>query len=495
MNMQGKPMFILPAALPMATTARSQGTPIIDGTDRPGEGSQAGSFADHARRDDDAGEARRHATEGEDSSAAPPPGRDAPALAPRSDAAAAPAEDESQPPRRAEFATAGSARDGVSDTAERGAPQGEGARMPSAGTALATTRDAMFTAAPNGAATGDTAAGTGKDPTRHGITHNPAEGASGIRNQSVHRERPDATPFTMSSSAQRMVMGEQSSRPGTVASPQPTPEPARTGRIDAVTITQPVPEPTRPETPQRASPLLHSGFASGAATASQMHTAPAADATLVAPAAPQATPASPLMAMHNLTGEFAHGAEERNARFLSALSAMPPGEGGSQAMIGGMESVTPARGVSAAFEAGPGKTQEAGRALVDQILPALQRSTGGRVELTLSPAELGRVEITLQGRDGGMSVSLNAERPETLELLRRHIELLAADMRQLGMTDLSFSFGRESTGDSAPEEGEEVANDGGEARARAGDRPAAQVVGAAANPRQPSETARMDLRL
>lgn len=94
-----------------------------------------------------------------------------------------------------------------------------------------------------------------------------------------------------------------------------------------------------------------------------------------------------------------------------------------------------------------------GRDILDQIVPALQRASGGRVELMLSPAELGRVEIALQNRDGAMSVSLSAERPETLELLRRHIDLLADDMRRLGFSDLSFSFAdgsaRGSHGDGA----------------------------------------------
>lgn len=107
------------------------------------------------------------------------------------------------------------------------------------------------------------------------------------------------------------------------------------------------------------------------------------------------------------------------------------------------------------------RTGGGGRELVDQIIPALQRGAGGRIEMLLSPVELGRVEITLQARDGGMTVALAAERPETLELLRRHIDLLAEDMRLLGFADLTFSFGGGSTdGSHGRDAGDELTSEG-----------------------------------
>ncbi len=67
------------------------------------------------------------------------------------------------------------------------------------------------------------------------------------------------------------------------------------------------------------------------------------------------------------------------------------------------------------------------------------------VELTLSPEELGRVRMTLSTQDGVLSLSIQADRPETIDLMRRHIDQLAQDFRDLGFTDLSFSFGRDDT--------------------------------------------------
>jgi hypothetical protein len=40
-------------------------------------------------------------------------------------------------------------------------------------------------------------------------------------------------------------------------------------------------------------------------------------------------------------------------------------------------------------------------------------------------------------------VQLVAERPETLDLLRRHVDSLAADLRDLGYSGLEFSFSKE----------------------------------------------------
>ncbi len=78
--------------------------------------------------------------------------------------------------------------------------------------------------------------------------------------------------------------------------------------------------------------------------------------------------------------------------------------------------------------------------VVEAIAQAARALSDRPVELTLNPEELGRVKLTLQGSDGAMSVQLTVERPETLELLRRHIDLLAADLRQAGYERLTFAF-------------------------------------------------------
>lgn len=64
------------------------------------------------------------------------------------------------------------------------------------------------------------------------------------------------------------------------------------------------------------------------------------------------------------------------------------------------------------------------------------------IELTLNPAELGRVRISMTPGDGAITVTVIAERPETLELMRRHADMLAQDFRHLGLGSTEFAFGR-----------------------------------------------------
>lgn len=103
---------------------------------------------------------------------------------------------------------------------------------------------------------------------------------------------------------------------------------------------------------------------------------------------------------------------------------------------------------------------------VQQVALAIFGTVDGTVEVALDPAELGAVRLALEPSDGAMVVHLAAERPDTLDLMRRHADLLARDLRDLGYADVSFRFGsgqsdtsgggnpaayRQSSPDSAPE--------------------------------------------
>lgn len=66
----------------------------------------------------------------------------------------------------------------------------------------------------------------------------------------------------------------------------------------------------------------------------------------------------------------------------------------------------------------------------------------GRVtEIALNPEELGRVRMAMTAVDASITLSVLAERPETADLLRRNIDMLAQEFRALGYDDISFSFG------------------------------------------------------
>lgn len=82
------------------------------------------------------------------------------------------------------------------------------------------------------------------------------------------------------------------------------------------------------------------------------------------------------------------------------------------------------------------------RGIARQIAETLQRLPDGPVEVALRPEELGHVRITLATRDDAIHVTIHAERPETADLMRRHIEVLANEFRGLGYREVGFDFGQ-----------------------------------------------------
>lgn len=81
---------------------------------------------------------------------------------------------------------------------------------------------------------------------------------------------------------------------------------------------------------------------------------------------------------------------------------------------------------------------ELARSIASQISASVAARGGGGIELQLNPEELGRVSITMMGREDGIHLVISAERPETLDLMRRHISLLSSEFQQLGYGGLDF---------------------------------------------------------
>ena len=79
-----------------------------------------------------------------------------------------------------------------------------------------------------------------------------------------------------------------------------------------------------------------------------------------------------------------------------------------------------------------------------QLAEVVHANNGKSVDVALSPEELGRVKLSIIAADNGVVVSILAERPETLELLRRHIDQLNQELRELGYQNPSFSFSNEN---------------------------------------------------
>jgi flagellar hook-length control protein FliK len=70
----------------------------------------------------------------------------------------------------------------------------------------------------------------------------------------------------------------------------------------------------------------------------------------------------------------------------------------------------------------------------------LMRRSDGPVELTLSPEELGRVRLSLSPDGDGLHVTVQVERGDTLDLLRRNSDLLLQEIRAQGFSGATFSF-------------------------------------------------------
>jgi flagellar hook-length control protein FliK len=89
------------------------------------------------------------------------------------------------------------------------------------------------------------------------------------------------------------------------------------------------------------------------------------------------------------------------------------------------------------------------RHVSQQLIEALRTHTERPVEVMLSPEELGRVKLSLTTAEAGITVHVLAERPETTDLLRRHIDVLTEDFRNLGYQDINFSFGSDGQNEQA----------------------------------------------
>ena len=76
-------------------------------------------------------------------------------------------------------------------------------------------------------------------------------------------------------------------------------------------------------------------------------------------------------------------------------------------------------------------------AQLPQLLTKAEKQT---VELRLDPPELGRVTIHLTTNDQQITAQVVAERVDTIDLMRRHAELLTATLARAGFSEANLSF-------------------------------------------------------
>lgn len=98
-----------------------------------------------------------------------------------------------------------------------------------------------------------------------------------------------------------------------------------------------------------------------------------------------------------------------------------------------------------ATAAAPTAGAETARHVANQIAVVISNQPGRPTEIALQPKELGRVRLSMTAVDTTITLNILAERPETTDLLRRHIDALSQEFEALGYDTISFSFGHDTS--------------------------------------------------
>ncbi|UWQ79380.1 flagellar hook-length control protein FliK [Leisingera sp. S132] len=108
------------------------------------------------------------------------------------------------------------------------------------------------------------------------------------------------------------------------------------------------------------------------------------------------------------------------------------------------------------------------RMIAAQIAEAFAAKGDQKVEVSLNPQELGHVKMRVVTSETGITMIIQTERPETGDLMRRHINELAEEFRRMGYEDISFEFSGGQAGSGGDGDGTEegAGHDGGAAGAR-----------------------------
>jgi len=131
------------------------------------------------------------------------------------------------------------------------------------------------------------------------------------------------------------------------------------------------------------------------------------------------------------------------------------------------------------------------RPVMQQVAEAVVTARGDRTEIALSPEELGRLRLVMTGADRGQ-ITIWAERPETLDLIRRNADLLTQQLAEAGITAGTLDF-RQDERMARPDQTWRRAD--GEAGDSLSDGPALPAAAAVRLSQTPLSDRRIDIRL
>ena len=80
------------------------------------------------------------------------------------------------------------------------------------------------------------------------------------------------------------------------------------------------------------------------------------------------------------------------------------------------------------------------RHIAEQIVVSVANDDSGTTEIALNPEELGRVRLHMTVTDQTVQIVIAAERPETSDLMRRHLDVLQQEFRSLRFQSVDLGF-------------------------------------------------------
>jgi hypothetical protein len=146
------------------------------------------------------------------------------------------------------------------------------------------------------------------------------------------------------------------------------------------------------------------------------------------------------------------------------------------------------KGLEIAASAGATHTTEPARNVAIQLAAAVSGRADGTFEIQLAPEELGRVTLTLQVTEDAVVLAIHAERQDTLDLMRRHADILQREFSDAGFSSLTFSFGHSAQDDRSPNTRTESVPDDDGGPGPSADRPLPEIG-------QRLASSRLDVRL
>ena len=213
-------------------------------------------------------------------------------------------------------------------------------------------------------------------------------------------------------------------------------------------------------------------------------------AQMAPPAQRTAPPMAPLDAATPEPAAIVEGAQASIAA-PEGRSTIPPGF--VAATIAPL-AADPVPQISHSAQPVPAKATEVVQNIAQQMSAQISNSGSDGFEVALAPDELGAVRLRLHSSDAGSVLIVQAERPETVDLMRRHIATLEHELRSLGHDALTVRFaGNPSGGGSAnPQDG---GSQDGSAQTNSPDDPVETTDHPRQSPQRISVSDHLDLRL